>query len=150
MLEQYINDLEKYRNFNIDDNVKKFEEVLGYIARLKDPRSISKLISFFDDSSEYEEVIFGIVHLIEEFDDYTYLHELAPALPWMVKNVPYWAKILHYRILNSHTTLDEYLKLISSFSDEVKLALRKLLVLIKNEDTEFADRCNKLILKIDQ
>ncbi len=39
MLDQYIKNLDRYRDFGQDDNVELFEAVLSDIARLKDPKS---------------------------------------------------------------------------------------------------------------
>lgn len=145
MLNEYIKDLEKYRDLNQDNNAEKFESVLGDIARLKDPKCIKKLVDFFDDDSDFHEVLFGIVHLIEEFDDHTYLQELAPSMPKLINESPYWAKVLHYRILNSPATLAEYRALLPSLSNDIKIELKDFLLIIKNEDKEFADRCDQLI-----
>jgi hypothetical protein len=149
MLDKYFTTLEKYREFEVNDNVQRFEETLGNIARLKDPKSIQKLLHYFDDESDYHDILFGIVHLIEEFDDHTYLQELLPNIPWLVKKSPYWAKVLHYRILNCSSTLDEYTKVSSSLSKEIKLSLKQLLQEIKNEDKEFDARCSELIVKLN-
>lgn len=145
MLDKYFTELDKYRNFESDENIPKFEEILGDIAKLKDPNVIRKLVNYLDDDSEYPDVIFGIVHLIEEFDDHTYLQELLPSISLLTQNSPYWAKVLHYRIMNSSTTLTEYSKISSSLSEDTKQALKKLLVEIKKEDKEFDSQCNTLI-----
>lgn len=145
MLDKYFTELDKYRNFESDENIPKFEEILGDIAKLKDPNVIRKLVNYLDDDSEYPDVIFAIVHLIEEFDDHTYLQELLPSISLLTQNSPYWAKVLHYRIMNSSTTLTEYSKISSSLSEDTKQALKKLLVEIKKEDKEFDSQCNTLI-----
>lgn len=145
MLGKYFTELDKYRNFESDGNIPKFEEILGDIAKLKDPNVIRKLVNYLDDDSEYPDIIFEIVHLIEEFDDHTYLQELLPSIPLLTQNSPYWAKVLHYRIMNSPTTLAEYSKISSSLSEDTKQALKKLLVEIKKEDKEFDSQCNTLI-----
>jgi hypothetical protein len=148
MLNKYFIKLNKYRNFENDENISKFEEVLGDIAALKDPNSIPKLVNYFDDKSEYPDVIFGIVHLIEEFDDHTYLQKLLPSMPLLTQKSPYWAKVLHYRIMNSPSTLDEYLKVSGSLPEGTRQALKKLLIDIKHEDKEFDTYCNNLIAKL--
>lgn len=145
MLDKYFTELDKYRNFENDENIPRFEEILGDIAKLKDPNVIQKLVNYLDDDSEYPDVIFGVVHLIEEFDDHTYLQKLLPNISSLIQKSPYWAKVLHYRIMNSPATLEEYLKVSTSLSEEAKQALKKILLEIKNEDKEFDTRCNKLI-----
>jgi hypothetical protein len=145
MLEQYLKELDRYRDFETEGNIDKFDEVLGKIAKLNDPMSIGSLVKYFDDDSDYHEVLFGIVHLVEEFDDHTYLTELLPSMPWMVENSPYWGKVLHYRILNSPATFNEYINVLPSLSGDVKNHLKKLLAEIKNEDVEFESRCNRLL-----
>jgi len=147
MLEQYLEKLNKYQNFDINNNIEQFEKTLDDIGKLNNSQSIGNLVKYFNDESDYPEILFNIVHLIETFDDHTYLNELLPSMPWMVKNTPDWAKTLHYRILNSPKTYELYIDIFPSLSQQIKSCLKQLLSEIKKEDVEFEARCNKLLNK---
>jgi hypothetical protein len=50
-------DLEKYKDFDKDNNSEKFLDTLGQIVALSEPSSIEVLIKYFDDDSDYSWVI---------------------------------------------------------------------------------------------
>ena len=145
MLKKYLEKLDQYKNFEIEGNIDKFDEILGKIAELNDPNSIEGLIQYFDDDSDYPEVIFGIIHLIEQFDDDTYLINLLPNSISMFRESPYWIEVLHYRILNSPSTLEAYKAIFPLLSGDVIDVLKMLLEKIGVEDNSFSDRCNEIL-----
>ena len=70
-----------------ENYVKQFEEVLTQIVKLNDPNSIVLLCNFFDDSSEFDELMFSIIHSIEIFDDTTYVAQLIKATPQLYMKI---------------------------------------------------------------
>ena len=87
-----------------DDFVARFEEVLAEVVELNDPTCIVLLCAFFDDSEEFDELMFSIIHTIENFDDATYASQLVKAAPRLCENSPRWASIVFMRVLNSQAS----------------------------------------------
>jgi Immunity protein 30 len=78
----------------------------------------------FDDKTENDKVMFGLIQAIESYDDIfdseQSLKELAESLPYMLPHAKEWAKTLHKRILNHDPSLKVYKKVISTADDSIK------------------------------
>ncbi len=92
-----------------DSYVADFEDVLAEIHELHDADSIPLLIDFFDDDCEYDELMFSIIHTIEDFNDEVYVKKVFKKLEDFYRDAPRWASIVHMRILNSSPTLAAYI-----------------------------------------
>jgi len=99
-LESYISELRSLSKFD-GEYVEKFEQVLEKIDSLDDPNSIVPLSQFFDDEAEYDELMFSLIHLIEKFDDVTYINALLEALPSLSQKAPNWCSVLLKRVNNN-------------------------------------------------
>ena len=97
------------QDYSSDNYVADFEDVLAEIHELHDVDSIPLLINFFDDNCEYDELMFSIIHTIEDFRDEIYVEKIIGKLEDFYRNAPRWASIVHMRILNSRPTLDAYI-----------------------------------------
>lgn len=74
---------------------------LTEVMIFNNPSVIRPLIRLIEDSAQYDEAIFSIIHSIESFDDDVYISEALKELPYLVHKSPKWANILFMRILNS-------------------------------------------------
>jgi hypothetical protein len=77
--------------------------------------------------------MFGLVHFVEHFDRKAYLLELAKAVPSMLPRAQEWAKILHYRILNSRDARRMYKDVLVRLDNETRQVIVDLLNEIKDE-----------------
>ena len=92
-----------------DDFVDNFEDKLSEFLELNTPNIIGSLLPFFDDNSEYDELMFSIIHTIEVFEDEIYVKQIINNLRDFCLESPKWASIVHMRILNSDSTLNSYI-----------------------------------------
>ena len=148
MVKDLINKLANYHDFSIEGNIEKFEEVLSELASTKNPEIIPWLLTFFDDGCDFPEVMFSIIHTIEIFDDAKYVEKLLVALPEIWKRSPYWVKVLHFRILNSKETMEEYAKQISKINADLKEVVREVISKIGNDSPKFKERCDLILSQI--
>lgn len=79
-----IKKLQQNRLLKNEDEVINFEETIGNLLSLKDAKLIKDLCSGFDDSTNNHEVMFGLIHAIEEFEGEERLLEMAKAIPDML------------------------------------------------------------------
>lgn len=82
--------------------VKEFDEALEKLSNDQLSESdISQLFTIFTDKTEKEDVMYGLLHLIEEFDDKIMITALLAQVPHMEKIAPQWLEIFIHRILNN-------------------------------------------------
>lgn len=123
----------------LDENsVDEIEEILDEVGKLEDPDSIELLAGLLNDQHPYDELMYAIIHTIENFDDETYAKHILNTVPEFVYRAPRWASIVVMRILNSD---EARLALIrecnSNASPEQKEALKRLLNSINEVAPEF-------------
>lgn len=148
MVKNLINKLRNYKDFSIEGNIEKFEELLSELASTKNPEIIPGLLVFFDDGCDFPEVMFSIIHTIEIFDDAKYIEKLLVTLPEVWKRSPYWVKVIHFRILNSKNTMEEYAKQIKKINAELKEVVREVIYKIGTDSQKFKERCDLILSQI--
>lgn len=118
--------------------ITDFELAISIILNLKDLNHIRNLCLGFDDTTEHDEVMFGLIHAIEYYDKDFGLEQslvvLSEALPCMLPHAKEWAKTLHKRILNHEPSSKIYSKIISQEDDNVKNIAIQLLDEIKERN----------------
>src|SRR5262245_37190509 len=108
MIEPLIQHLQEFGKLEDPIQVERFEATLGQIAGLNDPQAIALLIPFFDDKAKFSEVMFSIIHTLEAFDDEIYTREIIKSLAGLWARSPYWATVIHFRILNNPSCREAY------------------------------------------
>jgi hypothetical protein len=145
MIDALIEHLQK--NVKLEDSidVELFDATLSQIAELNDPRSIGLLIPFFNDKCRLREAMYSIVHAIERFDDRTYVLELLKVLPSFWRRSPYWAMRLHFRILNSPSTKQEYGNALSSADEKIRNTSKQILNAIREREPQLSGKCESVL-----
>lgn len=100
MKEELLVKLYENRLLASDDEFNTFELALASLAELVDETDIPELCNVLDDNTEDEEVLFGIVHLMEKFSSLEAFVLTVVGLSKIAKKSPRWAKIVLYRCLN--------------------------------------------------
>ncbi|MEW4490863.1 Imm30 family immunity protein [Thalassoglobus sp. JC818] len=145
MIDSLITQIETELTNQKNGYVERVEDLLGQVATLNDPDCIGKLLPFFEDDAEYDELMFSIIHSIENFDDATYVREIGNHLGDFFGHSPRWAVIVHMRILNSAPTLTAYSEQIKSLTDQERLTVRNVLQAVRQKDAKFYSACDSLI-----
>ncbi|RAS79937.1 Imm30 family immunity protein [Priestia endophytica] len=141
-----IQKLYNCRLLKTEEDFEQFENTLERLADYNDESMIRELCTVFDDNTEDEEVMFGLIHFIESFEKEIYLTEMPKALPNMIENAKEWAMILNKRILNHELYRKEYMKILSSMDEPIKLTVVNLLMEIAADDSErFKAPANEII-----
>lgn len=121
-----------------EEEIAAFEQAISSILDLKEVNLIRSMCLGFHDATENDEVMFGLIHAIESYDDFfdseQSLNELAGSLPYMLSHAKEWAKTLHKRILNHEPSFKEYKKVISTADDSVKEMVLQVLNEIKERN----------------
>src|ERR1039458_6736104 len=122
MIDALIKHLQKSAKLNDSIDVERFDATLSQIASLHDPKAIGMLLPFLNDTSKFPEAMFSIIHTIERFDDETYVQEILKGLPLFLQRSPYWANVVHFRILNHPPAFNAYRSHLARADNLIKAA----------------------------
>src|SRR4051812_35904887 len=89
------------RELDTPQKVKAFDETLGEMSDDLDPESLSDMFRVLSDKTEQHEVMFGVIHYIEEYEPENIVNALLDSIEYLRANANEWLKIIFYRILNS-------------------------------------------------
>jgi hypothetical protein len=125
--------LKDNRLLRTQQEMHEFEQSIINILSINDVQHIENLCLGFDDATENDEVMFGLIHAIESYDK-TFgselpLKKLAESLNYMLPHAKEWAKTLHKRILNHDASSRVYAEIISN----VDLSIKSIVIEIVNE-----------------
>ncbi|MCY8232238.1 Imm30 family immunity protein [Priestia endophytica] len=141
-----IQKLYNCRLLKTEEEFEQFENTLERLADYNDESIIRELCTVFDDNTEDEEVMFGLIHFIESVEKEVYLTDMPKALPNMIENAKEWAMILNKRILNHELYRKEYMKILSNMDEPIKLTVVNLLTEIAADNPErFQFSVNEII-----
>lgn len=135
----YLNKLYDNRLLENETEIQIFEECLSKILYYGDVSVIPRLCLAFDDETEQYEIMFGLIHSIENL----YKNNMEKGLTLIAKSIPKimnrgkeWAEILHYRILNHSRVRLTYGEILSQLDSPTRNVVIGLLIEIKNEDPD--------------
>ncbi len=113
-----------------------FEDKLYEIHLSREEEIICELIFSLKDDFEYDELMFSIIHTIEDFEDSLYVSEILKTLPNSVYTSPRWMSIIFMRILNSGESLNSLVNQVLNLDEAQRVALKKLFEAMGNRDDE--------------
>lgn len=138
--------LQKSRLLRNKIEVNNFESAIENIVSLNDAKLIKDLCNGFDDQTEDHEVMFRLVHAIEDFEGEEGLLEMAKSIPSTLPHAKEWAIILNYRILNHEPSRKLYVNILQKVDKSVKDIIVEILKEIKAEDpARFEDSVNEVL-----
>lgn len=145
-----LTELKSNRLLRDESEVEKFENTIENILALKDVNHIEILCQGFDDLTENDEVMFGLIHAIESYDKIVSseisLKVLANSIPKMLPHAKEWLKILHKRILNHEPSRNIYKKIIPSLNNDIQKYIVSLLISIKEKNpNRFEENVNSIL-----
>ncbi|USK35057.1 immunity 30 family protein [Bacillus sp. F19] len=143
-------ELKNNRLLRDENEVEKFEQSIENILEMKDVNHIEILCQGFDDLTENDEIMFGLIHAIESYDNIVdsevSLKILANSIPNMLPHAKEWLKILHKRILNHEPSLNIYKKIIPTLYKDVQDYIVSQLTSIKEKNPSRFEKSVNLIL----
>ncbi len=136
-----------------NEEIEKFELSIENILNNEDQSDIKYLYTGFDDSTEDEEVMFGLIHTIESyakvFGEDIALKEFLNAIPSVYPYAKGWIIIMQMRILNKikkTNSLESYIGIIQNCDKDLKNILVELMNEIRDEDPKRFSQMVDIIL----
>lgn len=126
------------RLLRTQQEIQDFEQGIINILGINDVQHIKNLCLGFDDATENDEIMFGLIHAIESYDK-TFgselpLINLAESLNFMLPHAKEWAKTLHKRILNHDPSSKVYAEVISKVDIGIKSSVIEIVNQIKDKN----------------
>ncbi|MCE3198363.1 hypothetical protein K3T49_01830 [Paenibacillus sonchi] len=117
-----------------------FDLALEGLAGDMEDAVIHQIFYVFDDDTEQEEVMFGLVHFVESYQMEMYLTQLLESLPDMLEHARNWAIVLNRRILEDDLCRKEYADIAAGMTPRIKRSLAFLLEEIKEDNPRLYER----------
>ncbi|RPF54152.1 Imm30 family immunity protein [Aquisalibacillus elongatus] len=138
------------RSLKNQKEILAFENAISRILSLNDLNHIENLCLGFDDATENDEVMFGLIHAVEGYDKVfgseQSLKKLSESLRYMLPHAKEWAKTFHKRILNHKPSCKIYAKVILQGDVNVRKIVVQLVTEIKERNpTKFGASVDEFI-----
>lgn len=148
MKEKLLHLLYDNRLIRNDEEFEIFDSTLDLLCNETiEANDIISLIHVLDDNTEDIEVMYRLIHLIEEYisSEESYIM-LLNGISDIVNNSPEWSRVIMYRLLNDDDSVVKLKKIVKSLDDNVYNNIYKLLINIYNEDTSlFGDKIKEIL-----
>lgn len=99
-LNELYKQLENHSNFDQDDNCEIFLDTVDEIILRGNPDSITELIKYLDDTTEYSWVIQSMIKSMEHYEIDSYVKEITKNIQFLKNNSIEWLETILCPILN--------------------------------------------------
>lgn len=127
----FISTLKANKLMRSKEEVLAFDEALNELAKNTHGVDLEKLHLVLDDNCLQQEVMWGLVHVLESFDAREQLQTLLNVIERLIISAPEWAEIIHCRIYNDEATRVLYQEMLET----VDLSTRQIVTRILEEIT---------------
>ena len=100
--------LQENRLLKTPQEIKLFEETLEKIAKYPKDDNLKELHLILDDNCEHPEIMFSLVHFLEDFEPQQQIQAFIEVIPQLMITAPEWTKIIHYRMINDESAVKIY------------------------------------------
>lgn len=111
-----------------EENVEVFEDLVQEAFQTHDGKMLGPLLVCLDDSCDFDEVMFGLIHAVEAFGCADYFAVLAERLNPILSKSPRWGSILVTRIMNSQ---DAYSRFLAKLSEQDQATKNEAIALMR-------------------
>lgn len=120
-----------------DKECEVFDTTIELIYGTITSTDIVELVHILDDNTNEQTIMFGLIHLIEEYviseNDYILLFKGISDISF---NSPEWSKIILYRLLNDKESVIIIKKIFKTLDSEIYNNIYRLFMNILDEDPE--------------
>lgn len=134
MKKEIFKQLYDNRLMRTEEEIYKFEDGLNELSETIQEMDILELCTVFDDNTEEDEVMFGVIHLIELFSSEKAFEYTVVGISNIIETALNWAKIIVYRCLNDVFSKNMLKVAINNADQRVQQAMQQLLYEIRTED----------------
>lgn len=133
--QEAIKQLYSARMLSTSSDYELFDDALEKLEEPITADEVCELCKVFHDGTNDDEVMFGLVHFIEQLERDEYLKCIAKCTPNM-EQAPVWAKLLNKRIINNQQDFNRYIAVINDLDSHGKDKIFSLLKEIKEDNPQ--------------
>lgn len=100
--------LQENRLMKTPQEINLFEETLEKIAEHPNDESLKDLHLILDDNCEHPEIMFSLVHFLEDFELQKQIQAFIEVIPQLIITAPEWTKTIHDRMINDESACKLY------------------------------------------
>lgn len=142
-----IQQLLNARQLSSDKEYELFENALEQLQGNINIEDIYEICKVFYDDTKDDEVMFEVVHLIEQLQGEDYIKCIVLCSIDMIE-AHNWAMLLNKRIINTSEYLDNYIDAIKKLNSYSKNKIWDLLIHIKNDNPKkFGEKVDLILEK---
>ncbi len=143
-----IKQLINARKLSSNEEYELFQDALQKLQGNISINDVGEICKAFCDDTKDDEVMFEIIHLIEQLQGDEYLKCIAMCSPNMV-GAHDWALTLNKRIINSQKYFEKYISVIDKMEKASKDKILKLLIDVKNDNPKrFGEKVDLMFERI--
>ena len=124
--------------FQFDDELAAFGPLDADLA--------ASLALLFDDNEPHDELMFSLIHFIEQLPSAAYITALLAAAPTLATSAPYWTTVVLIRILNSEETRLDLVRQLRLAPSAARSAIKALTEALTQEDPRFLAKATVVLL----
>ena len=149
MNQELIDALMTARLLRSTEEVEAFDQALAGLADRQEESDLPRLFRIFTDSTEDpSNVMWGLIHLVERYDDEAYAREFVAALPETLSGAGEWMRILTMRQLNSDLARELLVRHALRGPSEAREALVAVLREIATYPQGVGDRADEVLASL--
>jgi hypothetical protein len=123
---EYVAILRENRFLRSREECLAFDNAIFAMSPDSDPHLLSELLLIFEDNCEHFEVMWSLLHFVEDFDDQLGTDTLLSMTPQMLIQAADWCMLLHRRTLNNPETRKYYLEKLQQLSQQERDSIKEL------------------------
>jgi hypothetical protein len=144
-----IKTLEETRALDSPERVAAFDRAVQELPRTLSSADIERLLKVFDDNTPWPDVMFTLVHRIEDTPVGVEERALVRSLPTFAMEAPWWAGVLTIGILNEPASRDALVGVASTADARSREALLGVLARIASESHDVGHIARDVAAAID-
>jgi Immunity protein 30 len=109
------------------DEVLAFDNALVELAKNPQSEDLQELHLVLDDNCASCEVMWGLIHFLESFDEKEQFQAFVNVIPQLIVSAPEWTKIIHSRIYNDEPSRIVYEDILKSADSHTQKIVSKIL-----------------------
>jgi Immunity protein 30 len=135
-MEDSIEILKENRHLRDETEVSNFDSTLAELPEQSEDNVayLTKLFDVFVDDCDQPEVMWGLLHFAEDFDDETYIPALLISIDELSAKALDWLEVILSRVLNNDDSKKHLVVALKNRSESENYVVIKLLEMLKEDD----------------
>lgn len=150
-MEDLIEVIRENRHLKNENEVAEFDSALTELPEQSedDIAYVTQLFDVFVDDCDQPEVMWGLLHFVESFDDETYISALLISIDELSSKAKDWLEIILSRVLNNDDSKSQLIITLKKRSEAENTTVIKLLENFKtDEEPSLRDSAAEVLLEL--